>query len=422
MILGGRNSRLAPHEAYRVNNLPKSEKLSINIQGSKEGPLTLWLVVPLDEERPAEAKAKKYFVAEGEKDICVEYTVNINLAAEMKAFSGTLKKLCRSNIGQRMGQDSLAKLSSAELGELLDTVIEQGRNVFHLLFENRGMEIRNYSGDSEQIVRAAIKSALAHPKIISIKSPVPLFPWAFLHDDPNYVPANRSTIDPLNFWGFKHQIQEQLDCTSPYIQLPPNPKIITAICPYVDKMGWHYDAEHPFKKVNCQVVSTPSTTDLGNSLKSFEGDCLYFFGHAFHPEEEPVASESWLKMLGVKLTVAQLMQDYQPAPKFKNPLVVAFFNGCRTAPLRVWNDNTIVGFLCMHGDNRLCCIASVAEVPETFAAAFAKKFWEQFLIERNTIGRALLSARLQLLNEWNNPFGLLYSLFGRVDTYISEML
>src|SRR5689334_2597711 len=100
MILGSRISRLAPHAAYRINNLPKSEKLSINIQGSKEGPLTVWLVVPLDEKRPAEAKAKKYFVADGEKDICVEYSVKINLAAEMKAFSGTLKKLCRSNIGQ----------------------------------------------------------------------------------------------------------------------------------------------------------------------------------------------------------------------------------------------------------------------------------------------------------------------------------
>jgi hypothetical protein len=418
MILTSRNSGLVPHEAYRTNNLPRTKKLLINIQGEQEGPLTVWLGIPLSEEYPAEVEAKKYFVPEGDSDIYIEYTVNINIAAEMKAFSNTLKKLFRSSVGQKMGQDSLSKMSSMELGGLLEPIIEQGRHVFHLLFENRGMKIRNYSGDSERIVRAAIKSALTHSQIISIKSPVPLFPWAFLYSDENYVSANRSTIDPLSFWGFKHQIQEQLDCTSPFIHLPTNPKIITAICPFVDKVGWHRDAEHPFKQISCEIIPAPSAIDLGNALKSFEGDCLYFFGHASHPEEDPVASESWLKMLDVKLTVAQLMQDYYPAPKFNSDLVVAFLNGCRTAPLRVWSENTVIGFLCMHGDNRLCCIASVAEVPAVFAAAFARKFWQQFLIEKHTIGHALLDARLQLFHEWNNPFGLLYSLFGRVDTYV----
>jgi hypothetical protein len=159
--------------------------------------------------------------------------------------------------------------------------------------------------------------------------------------------------------------------------------------------------------------------ELGTALQKFDGDCLYFYGHAYHEEgDKPVACKSWLQLRSVNLTVSMLKQDFKPAPNYSKRPVVTFLNGCRTSPMHQWHENTVAGFLCINGDNRVCCVSSVAEIPEQFAAEFARYFWEHFSINYRRIGEALLNARLDLLNIYNNPLGLSYSLFGRSDTHI----
>jgi hypothetical protein len=210
-----------------------------------------------------------------------------------------------------------------------------------------------------------------------------------------------------------HEIQEQFSTTTPYVNLSANPEIVTAVDPLIDHSGLHDDKDHPFAKVTRSDAS--NIGDLRKKLVNFEGHCLYFYGHADHAEL-PTQASSWLELQDVKLYVS----DLEPlrAPQFKNNPVVAFLNGCNTSPLTIWDDNTVVGYLCHRGQNHLCCVASVGELPASFAAEFAKKFWEKFLIARLPIGTALRLARGSMLHELNNPLGLLYTLFGKFETVI----
>lgn len=56
-------------------------------------------------------------------------------------------------------------------------------------------------------------------------------------------------------------------------------------------------------------------------------------------------------------------------------------------------------------------IATACEVPDSFAALFAKVFYEFFLDRRMMIGEALCKTRWYFLTEYNNPLGLAYGLY-----------
>ena len=77
----------------------------------------------------------------------------------------------------------------------------------------------------------------------------------------------------------------------------------------------------------------------------------------------------------------------------------------------------IAGLLCLRSGGRVACVTSFAEVPIAFGRRFAQLFWGFFLAGTNA-GEALLHARTAMLDQYNNPVGLLYNLFGRVETRI----
>jgi hypothetical protein len=413
------NAKL-PHGALNAEITPQSQRFQITIVGSTKGPFKVVLFVPLDAGQPAEAEALKIAKAIG-LDNCLEvgYTLHTDLDAQTRAFARTLAEMYEGEIGAKLLSKTLVQLLEDEMRQALHPLTEHGREVFRILFED--IEIEGYPTTDVEVIKKAIKSALDRPQTIAVTSSIPFFPWAFIFQDKDYKSFDRSTINPLSFWGFKHELSEKLDCNSLYYKLSATPTVVAAICDEVDDEGWHDEPEHPFARLNGQLVSVRTAPELGTTLKKFDADCLYFYGHAYHEEnDQPVACNSWLQLRGVRLTVNMLRHDFSPAPNYSKRPVVAFLNGCRTSPMHQWHENTIAGFLCINGDNRVCCISSVAEIPEHLAAEFARQFWEQFSICYQPIGKALLDARLYILNEYNNPLGLSYSLFGRSDTHIVD--
>jgi len=376
------------------------------------------LSVPLSEKYPDEKKAKQMFDPY-DQGLDVSYPVKgMFLADETKLFSKALADVYKHPKGSGL-KNGLTKLSMADLKSILVPLVEQGRDLFYRLFIN--IQPTNYSGVGATVVSNAIKSALSHYQIIYIESDVTLFPWAFLFYDPKYDSSKVSSIQPKNFWGFKHEIQESLKGTSQHLDVPANPTMVAAICS-VEDQGWHNGPDHPFTQLENRnlLKRTPSTVELGKALNNFNEDCFYFFGHADH-SDPPIPSQSFLQLRSQQLTVVKLQQDFGTAPSFNKDLVVALFNGCKTAPLNYWDERTMIGFLCLNkGHNRLCCVSTVGQIPAVFAGVFAKHFWTRFLVNRDPIGWALLKARRKMLAQWRNPLGLLYSLFGRVDAQVED--
>jgi hypothetical protein len=394
-----------------LKDRPLRTKLNLQFQHLNPG-LKLTMRVPLDPTYLDEAKALTLF-GEGDNTISIVSHIDLELEAERETFKGLMKEVYTSEIGELLRNAELTKISDSDLRKVLQPLVNHGQNVFFRLFVSDAIEYEGYDEDNVKVAKPGVISALTRPQLLTLHSGDPLFPWAFLYYDQNYVSSNNSTIKPERFWGFMHEIQEELESTPRTKKLAPNPEIVTAVDSYLDDTGMHDAEDHPFRQV--KTIPAGNVGDLGTQLANFEGDCFYFYGHADHLEP-PSQATSWLELQRAKLHVSDL--EMARAPRFKNNPVVAFLNGCKTSPLTTWNASTMVGFLCTRGNKHLCCIASVNELPASFAAEFAKKFWEKFLINRLPIGTALRSARCHMLEQWNNPLGLLYSLFGRVDTYV----
>jgi hypothetical protein len=389
---------------------PTRSKVSLHVVRALDDGVEIRLSLPLD-DASIDERAAHLLAQDGRLD--VRYLVEMDLRAERAALARQLAAMYRTDVGRRLAAS--AQLTQAELRRILAPLAEQGWSILHrLLFS---AVPRGYP-DHVEVVQRAVRSALSRPQIIDVVSDEPLFPWALLFDGRDFDSTDLSTLDPERFWGFQHEIQERSEGTSPLCRLPARPKIVTSVCSQVDATGWHSAATHPLVRY-ANTVPSATVTELRQMLGDFEGDCLYFFGHAGHDSDRPIPATSWIKLRGVQLTVATLQA--RQAPSFRNELVVVFLNGCRTSPLGAWNAGSLLGHLCKHGRGRVCCVATVAEVPEELAAQLARYFWEAFVFERRPIGQALLEARRAMLRQPpHSPLGLVYTLLGRVDTRIPE--
>jgi hypothetical protein len=262
----------------------------------------------------------------------------------------------------------------------------------------------------------AVLSAFQRPQVVSVESDVPLFPWGFLIGDNEFDDTRIKSFDPLQLWAFKHELQQLADGVSPFRKIAAPASIVAAISPDID-CGRHSDGDHTLGKAERNVQRTETIHDLGQSLQRFDADCLYFYGHAYH-DDPPAPYTSWIRLDGAELTVKQLEQKYDAPVFMRNPVVV-FLNGCCTSPMNTWNKDTVAGFLVHRGGNSVCCIVTVAQIPEGFALQFSHFFWLRFL-DGGELGTALRHARREMLAR-GSPLGLVYELIGRADTHIDSV-
>ena len=64
-------------------------------------------------------------------------------------------------------------------------------------------------------------------------------------------------------------------------------------------------------------------------------------------------------------------------------------------------------------------IATECDVPDAFAAAFVRPFYDRVLAGER-FGRALLATRRHFLDRYRNPVGLLYAAYMSLDTRLAR--
>lgn len=397
---------------------PIADKLTLQILPEDRDHLDVTLGLVLDPSQPDEQAAIDAFAPDG----CLEvrHLAELNLEAERNALSDRFTHLYRkSELAADLRAPQLVSLrepaeKANQLRRAMMPVAVRGRSVYRRLLEPG--ELLNYSDADAPLVRAALRSALRRDHLVVIKSPVSLFPWTFLYGGEGLDKDDLTTLDLTRFWGFRHQIQEEVEGASPRVRLPGAPVIAAAVSPDQDAAAEH--RRGPLGKLAEgapeRVQWIDSAAKLRGAITHFPGDCLYFFGHALQ-DDPPTPTTSALRLQDLDVTVEEICEER--GPRFDRPLVLVFLNGCETTPLNVWNKDSFVGLLCLRGDRRVCCVSTFAEVPAAFARRFAQRFWERFL-DKATLGAALLGARRDLLEELLSPLGLVYTLFGRIETRI----
>lgn len=392
-----------------LRDAPTRDKVTLAIE-RRGDELSIHLAVPLCGEVMEEAALA---TVTGQNALRVHYKVRCNLDHERHRLAGLVGAAYRSDaLGAMLRQNPVATLSSDDLRMLLLDVAIQGDRLHRHLFgfpddlELRTGRPREFNDELRIILRRAFVSS----RIVHVAGDAPLFPWGFLyqHATPldGLVPAS---FDVAGFWGFRHEIQHEVERVATALKLPPDPRIVAAVCPEVAVTG----PDHPLQRQGTEFIT--NVVELRVKLRDFGADCLYFFGHASHAAP-PVPDTSKISLQGIDLSVTTLGQG--GPPRFRHEPVLVFLNGCGTGDLRQWSEDTFIGYLVHRGDNRICCVTTAAEVPTGFADAFAHEFWQRFLVVGTPLGAALLETRRALLAAHNNPLGLLYEVIGQVDTHL----
>lgn len=387
---------------------PLLPKLEVRIQ--EEGAdLVVTLTLPLDPSVPEEKAALDHF-----GDLVIQHRPKVDLKAERQVLSKKIADAYRSTkAGVAMRADPLSKIDDDDLREAFMPVAVLGASLWRRLLSPAARDFEQYSEDDRKVAKPALTSVLRRAHWITLTSPARLFPWAFLYDGEGLNKDLLSTLDFDRFWGFRHEIQEQIEGIAMSRVLPAKPKVIAAVSKDVDPQGEHKGSA----LAGADVEWLSSADDLRTRLAQFDGDCLYFYGHAVQ-QDPPTPTTSELKMDGFGVTVEEIQE--QDGPRFSKNLVLAFLNGCGTSPLNEWTTSSFAGLLCLGGQHRVCCISTFAEVPASFARAFAAKLWDRLLVKRERIGAALLFARHEMMREFNHPMGLLYGLLGKIETRITD--
>jgi hypothetical protein len=233
--------------------------------------------------------------------------------------------------------------------------------------------------------------------------------------------TDKKVVCPYAFWGFKYQI-EQIPAWVPK-ELPPFPALARRIANgkplqldfniYDKFLLWQKHQQKLESPGRVQVFPVKTTGDLIDLLSQHgaEMDILYFYCHggtdAFGQASVILSDASFnatqFAALGVQLWHA--------------PLV--FLNGCATGAYGPQDYLGLINQFRASGASGV--MGTECPVLELFAEAFASAFFPR-LFDGQSVGKALLNVRLDLLQKRKNPLGLVYSLYAATEVQLAQPL
>lgn len=336
--------------------------------------------------------------------LCWQATHDVNLDAVRRDVFGVIDDLHRWRDGKgELLKKGSAGITEADLRTMLKPLAEKGWSVYRRLF----VAPQGFARQDKPLLQAALNSLMKRVEIIEIEVHTPhhLFPWQILYP----LAPNAAKLDPNQFWGMKYILQERHEGMADHAALPLVLSVTAAICPVVDPQAAP-DSLFP----GHNVTHLKSVDEILDGLRDFQGDFLYALCHAGHQDPAEMSS-SYLEFSSARLTVDMLDGQIQ----FARTPVFGLLIGCNMAPLSEWDPKTIIGHLCLRTDRQFSCVAPIAPVGPGFGKAFARAFLAHFVgPTRRQAGEALREARRDLVRDLRNPLGLLFTLYGPIETHL----
>lgn len=164
------------------------------------------------------------------------------------------------------------------------------------------------------------------------------------------------------------------------------------------------------------------------SRQGLKDHILYFCCHAtVEGDTAPRIDESYLALTDSEahITTSDL-RFWIGGRKFERCPIV-FLNACQSAQMNsVFYQGFASLFLSLEAST---VIGTQTEIPAVFAGEFARRFFEEFFrgdqdktALKRQIGTILLKMRQEYLDSYNNPLGLLYSLYRGADVHLSKAI
>ena len=112
------------------------------------------------------------------------------------------------------------------------------------------------------------------------------------------------------------------------------------------------------------------------------------------------------------------MDSWLPGRAFLSTRPVVFINACQGGKMSSLFFESLGTTMLAKGAN--CVIGPQIDMPVLFAAEYATRLFDGFLIPGQRLGEIVLELTREFATRYRNPLGLTYSLYRGVDVYLAR--
>jgi hypothetical protein len=169
---------------------------------------------------------------------------------------------------------------------------------------------------------------------------------------------------------------------------------------------------------------------LKRILRQCTSSVMHFACHCQPAEDSEFLSQLDMSVAGeaISLPVSLLSSPAGRRPAFQQPGPLVFLNACGTGQQSPTYEPPGFPEVWVMHHGALAVLATICPVPDFFAHAFARKFYELLLTAAHDPGptrnqyvaEALLATRRHFIEEYGNPLGLAYILYAVKGAHISN--
>jgi hypothetical protein len=360
------------------------------------------------------------------------YKVFRTIMEQNKTYLDVYKRL-GSDVTLGKGAASL-DFSSKNCEMMLDTLREQGQNLYWRVF---------LEGASVNLGKAMdfIENLPTDPPLRVAVQPVNIYaPWQILYHTKRRTKQEGKT-DPTKFWGFRyvlgvtHEKDSRQGRQRALVQSPKPEEIAFAGWRGSDPKDEVADrarrlAEHIKSKTGATVEPSYEKKEFIGKLeeKALDIKFIFAYGHATSgtvlDEKKPIISGVEWASAHFKFSENDLMEpeDFDKLARKVDlkaqPVVI--LDACETGTfgINAMNNNGFVGALTRAGAGAV--IVTESPVLANFAYYFGLNLIDELFEGKVDVSQAMLNVRLKHLREWENPLGLVYTLYGNPATRIAN--
>ncbi len=292
----------------------------------------------------------------------------------------------------------------AELEEQIRPLAEVGRYAFKQVFGHH---------DALATIRELL--ALSTRISIQVTSEDFFLPWDLL-----YPVSLEEPLSYEHFWGMNYIISRVIvqparpgAFVSPLIPVAVRPRlglltygglpyVVEKEIPFFEKL----DGDGKIALFKLRALDPHKKREEFREFKSFWKEALnlaHFACHAFYEDKAPNLSRI---LLSNEFPISLQDLEAYGISIDGHPLII--MNACETGNLNPMYTSYFAGAFLKYGARGV--VATECAVPDTFAADFAEHLYS-YLLAGKPLGESLLATRRYFLGEFNNPSGLLYSMY-----------
>ncbi|WP_225732348.1 MULTISPECIES: hypothetical protein [unclassified Nocardia] len=287
-----------------------------------------------------------------------------------------------------------------------------------------------------QRLRAALDRALrCGQQVISVESESLIVPWGMLYTPPDvrHDPPTEDHWSYEGFWGYRHLIEHTFSHVAGFDSriAVPAAGLTVGLCadPRIDidftrasfgvSKGVYVDLiSELFRAHGATVVIRTRKSELERAFHDamLSDQIVFFCCHGLAAGPAGPTSKPYFELDHNERIRGRDVETWlETGSLATRPFV--FFGACNGGRLASTFYSTVGRALLRDGGAR-CLIGPQLDLPPVLAVSYARLLFAEFLVSETKLGDIVWRLSCELINKYNNPLGLMFSLYRGIDIHL----